>query len=34
MLKACREECAAGVDFIKYMCTGAMLNLAAYLVRL
>lgn len=27
MLKACREECAAGVDFIKYMCTGAMLNL-------
>lgn len=27
MLKVCREESAAGVDFIKYMCTGAVLNL-------
>lgn len=27
MLKACRQESAAGVDFIKYMCTGAVLNL-------
>ena len=27
MMKVCREEMANGVDFIKYMCTGAVLNL-------
>ncbi len=26
ILKACRDECAKGVDFIKYMATGSVLN--------
>lgn len=27
MMRVCREETEQGVDFIKYMCTGAVLNL-------